>query len=137
MSGSVGVRISSRERSLTEKGLLYQIEKKQQKFRSSISAWRSWAVKIEHLLRSTPADTLSFEKEYESLDIEISVVFDTYKELDDLLPEERKGSEYVKYESIEAGNHLLTKRVTQYVRDIEGSQRSHRSSRSHHSSKPK
>ena len=128
------VQTSSSERSLTENDLLYQIGKKQQKFRSSISAWRSRAVRIERLWLN-PADTLTFKKECALLEVEMSAVSDTYNELYDLLPEERKGCEYEKYESIVAENYQLQKRVTQYVGNFEGSQRSYRSSRSHHSSR--
>ena len=128
------VQTSSSERSLTGNDLLYQIGKKQQKFRSSISAWRSRAVRIERLWLN-PADTLTFKKECASLEVEMSAVSDTYNELYDLLPEDRKGCEHEKYESIVAENYQLQKRVTQYVRNFEGSQRSYRSSRSHHSSK--
>ena len=110
------VQTSSSERSLTENDLLYQIGKKQQKFRSSISAWRNRAVKIERLWLN-PADTLTFKKEFALL-VEMSAVSDTYNELYDLLPEVRKGCEYEKYESIVAENYQLQKRVTQYVRNF-------------------
>ena len=125
-----------RQRNLTEKGLNYQIEMKQRKFRNLISTWRRKASNLECLL-SERAEVDKIKSERDSA---IQVMFEisnVYYELDELLIQiGQMGSKYEIFEDIEREHYLLIKRVSEFARcadetgsksNFEGSERKSKS----------
>lgn len=125
----------TRQRNYTEKGLQYQIDQKQQKFRSLISQWRKCAGKIECLLSEQSTEVPSIKKERDLAMSVMSDISNVYYDLDQLLLLAGSvGSNYEVFEKVECDHLALIKRVTEFIKDVEGSEsrsKSHsRSSRS-------
>ena len=124
LTGAVGgatVHSGARARTMTEKGLIWQLETQKENFQSSISAWRRRAGRIERLL-SEAVTTIELKRSRDEIENEMSQVTATYEKMDDLLSKkDKKGSAYEKYEQIEKNHHDLLKRVSQCIRELDGS----------------
>ena len=124
LTGAVGgatVQSGARARTMTEKGLIWQLETQKENFQSSISAWRRRAGRIERLL-SEAVTTIELKQSRDEIENEMSQVTATYEKMDDLLSKkDKKGSAYEKYEQIEKNHHDLLKRVSQCIRELDGS----------------
>ena len=133
--GGATVRSSSRDRNYTDKGLSWQINQKQQQFHNAISGWRRKAGRVERLL-SDSVETKDLKKERDALQCEMNTVESVYKQLDELLSHaDKKGTKYDRYESIETENHGILKRISQCIRELNGSDSHSRSSTRSHISK--
>ncbi|KAJ8027919.1 hypothetical protein HOLleu_30014 [Holothuria leucospilota] len=123
--GSTGEEVAvtsrpDRQRTLTEKGFQWQLEQKEQRFRSLVSKWRRHAAKIECLL-SESASVGEVKADRDTLLVLMTEVSKAYDELDSLLGTVNKtGSRYSVFENIESEHCTLVKRVSEYVR-VEGS----------------
>ncbi|KAJ8018961.1 hypothetical protein HOLleu_42745 [Holothuria leucospilota] len=97
--GSTGEEVAvtsrpDRQRTLTEKGFQWQLEQKEQRFRSLVSKWRRHAVKIECLL-SESASVGEVKADRDTLLVLMTEVSKAYDELDSLLGTVNKtGSRY-------------------------------------------
>ena len=83
-------------------------------FRFSISAWRRWSNRIEHLLESINTDEVKQERvSLENTVLELQKVYD---ELDELMFKDYPpGAEYDSFEKFECEHHDLLKNVSKFI----------------------
>ncbi|MES9904690.1 MAG: DUF1759 domain-containing protein, partial [Sedimenticola sp.] len=110
------IDLGARQRTMTEKGLEYQISLYEQKFKSAISAWRRNAAKALVLLSDTRDTQIIREQRnvsQQSLD-ELSQIFQHLQSLKDNCTDEAE-----KLATIEIEHQQLMQDITACIRDIE------------------
>ncbi|KAJ8048766.1 hypothetical protein HOLleu_01213 [Holothuria leucospilota] len=135
-------RSSSRTKQFTEKGLGYEIEKRERNFRTKVSAWRRRAGRIESML-SESTDSSTLKQERELLGKDMNEVIVANEENNEILVKAEKPIAYSHFEAIESDNYHLLKRISERIKEIEKQSeiasgtrsKSRRSSHSSHSSK--
>ncbi|XP_050404672.1 uncharacterized protein LOC126820632 [Patella vulgata] len=126
---------SQRERKLTQKGLEYQIQQKQNSFRRAVSKWRQQANTLGKLL-SDSRDIPLIRKERDTLENVIGEISYILSELNELCEEGREVEAYYeRYDNIEEDHCNLLKKVSSYLHDFLSDRGSRSSSKSKQSSK--
>ncbi|KAJ8044163.1 hypothetical protein HOLleu_11547 [Holothuria leucospilota] len=139
----VGGRSSSRTRQYTEKGLGYEIEKRERNFRNKVSVWRRQAGRIEGMLSAESNDSSTLKQERELLEKDMNEVIVANEEFNEVVRQSDKPIAYSYFETIESDNYHLLKRISECIKEIEKRSeivsgthsKSRRSSRSSRSSK--
>ena len=131
--------IGTRARTLSEKGIEWQIEERSQRFKSAITAWRRQAVNVEETLVETSEISI-IREESKLLKESMFEVTATYEQVQELTPPSGNQQNTSKYESVDEENHQFIKKISSRIREIEldrteiMSNASARSFRSRHSS---
>ncbi|CAG2223322.1 unnamed protein product [Mytilus edulis] len=121
-------RTSTRQRGLTDKGFLWQVDTLQKNFRKAVSSWKSWSNKIEVQLSDTK-DT-NIIREHRNILVEnMNHLTSVYKQLSNLIENESEShghSELIsdteifkRYETCENYHADLMKRITTRVQEID------------------
>ena len=131
--------LGTRAKTLSEKGLEWQIEERSRRFKSAITAWRRQAVNVEETLVETSEISI-IREESKLLKESMFEVTATYEQVQELTPPSGNQQNTSKYESVDEENHQLIKKISSRIREIEldrtefMSNASARSFRSRHSS---
>ncbi|KAJ8039600.1 hypothetical protein HOLleu_17373 [Holothuria leucospilota] len=127
------VRSSSREVKYTKKGLEYEIDRRQKKFKGGISTWRRQAGHIEGLLCESN-DVSALKQERDLLEGDMTSVTNSFEEYNEVLLLADRPSSYEKLELVEKEHYALLKRISgciaKLLTDVETSSKSHKSSKS-------
>ncbi|KAJ8030307.1 hypothetical protein HOLleu_26680 [Holothuria leucospilota] len=127
------VRSSSREVKCTEKGLEYEIDRRQKKIKASISTWRRRAGHIAGLLCESN-DVSALKQERNLLEGDMTTVTNSYEEYNEVLLLADRPSSYEKLVLVEKEHYALLKRISGCIAklstDVETSSKSHQSSKS-------
>ena len=127
--------LGTRARSLSEKGLEWQIEERSRRFKSATTAWRRQAGNVEETLVETSEISI-IREESKLLKERMLEVTATYEQVQELTPPSGNQQEA----SVDVENHQLIKKISSQIREIEidrteiVSNASARSFRSRHSS---
>ena len=110
--------LGTRERTLSEKGLEWQIEDRSRRFRSAITAWRRQAGKIEEMLVES-SKIFVIREESKLLKDRMLEVTATYEQVQKLAPCSGNQQDTSKYESVDEEYHQLIKKISSRIREIE------------------
>ncbi|KAJ8040455.1 hypothetical protein HOLleu_14751 [Holothuria leucospilota] len=129
----MSVHSSSREVKYTERGLEYEIDRRQKKFKGSISTWRRRAGHIEGLLCESN-EVSALKQEQDLLEGDMTTVTNSFEEYNEVLLLAERPSSYEKLELVEREHYALLKRISgciaKLLTDVETSSKSHKSSKS-------
>ena len=127
-------RSSSRTRTLTEKGLQWQISEKRKGLKIAVSAWRRQAGHLESLL-SDSTDTNLLKQERSQLEVRNKEIITAYDSLNDISSVELEGTDNDTFDVIQGDHYSLLRRISETIRSINSEKIENGSvrSRSHHS----
>lgn len=137
LDGAIGGLVTNeRKRKLTEKGMSYEIQKRQHNLRNKVSAWRRHAQQIDLRLLSESNDISALTKEQELLLKLMNEVTVANEEHNEILSSANMAYDCSQFEEIEKENHKILKLISQFIREMnEGSEISVKSKKSHNSSR--
>ena len=110
--------LGTRARSLSEKGLEWQIEERSRRFKSAMTAWRRQAGNVEETLVETSEISI-IREESKLLKERMLEVTATYEQVQELTPPSGNQQDTRKYESVDEENHQLIKKISSRIREIE------------------